>query len=167
MTVKTISDINNLGYLIKHRDNNVTIVSEILIDDYDISLLDLNNMNYKIQLEDRLFNNSSISYQLVNLKTNEIELDDVSLQEILDYFNEDKISFHPGSYIRSYIETNNITIKEFAKKSDLSTDIIWQLVSDKIDVDTSIALSLEKATGISLNTWVNLQQSYEESKYEK
>ena len=74
-----------------------------------------------------------------------------------------KNAFPPGYYIREYIEYEGTSVNEFSEQIGLpSCDVISLLWGDK-KVTQHIAERLEKRTGISAGTWLNLQRAYDEA----
>lgn len=80
------------------------------------------------------------------------------MSNIIEY--GDLIAFHPGSYIEEIIEDSNISQDEFAKKLGLSNEVVNDLINGKQNVDIEIANKLSKVTGISAQSWLNIQLSY-------
>lgn len=74
---------------------------------------------------------------------------------------KDLIAFHPGSYVEEIVEDLNITQAEFAKRLDLSPKTISKLISGEDGISAVTANKLAKLTGISLQTWINLQANYD------
>ena len=83
-------------------------------------------------------------------------------QGIIEYKN--KIYIHPSLYFlfemkaRGFVCINDIT-KEFPffKKETLN-----MFLESQLGVSKDFAKKLERATGISYQTWLNLQEKYEE-----
>lgn len=75
--------------------------------------------------------------------------------------NINLIAFHPGQYIGELIEDYQMTQKEFAEKLGLSPKTINKLVNGEESISNNIAQKLEKLTNISMETWLNLQASYD------
>jgi len=70
-------------------------------------------------------------------------------------------TFHPGEYIRDELKARGIKQKEFAKKMDLHTSFVSELISGKRKVTPATALKLEKILGISAKFWVSMQADYD------
>lgn len=73
---------------------------------------------------------------------------------------EELIAFHPGSYIEDIIDELNITQDEFAKRMGVSSKTISKIVNGKANITEILAEKLSRFTGISYNSWMNLQLSY-------
>lgn len=71
------------------------------------------------------------------------------------------IAFHPGSYIEDIVEELNITQEEFAERLDTSSKTVSKLINGEERVSNDIANKLAKLTGISIETWINLQVAYD------
>ncbi|MCT0051813.1 HigA family addiction module antitoxin [Lactococcus lactis] len=74
---------------------------------------------------------------------------------------KDLIAFHPGSYIEEIIEDLNITQKEFAERLGVSPKMISKLVNAEESISKETANKLAKVTGISISTWLKLQNTYD------
>lgn len=74
---------------------------------------------------------------------------------------KDLIAFHPGSYVEDIIEELNITQNEFAERLGTSSKTISKIVNGEEKISDDIANKLSKLTGISLETWLNLQTNYD------
>lgn len=71
------------------------------------------------------------------------------------------IAFHPGYYIKEIIDDMEITQDEFAKRLEVSGKTISNLISGKIPLSKDIALRLSIMMDISIDTWLELQKSYD------
>lgn len=71
------------------------------------------------------------------------------------------IAFHPGSYVEDIIDDLNITQKEFARRLGTTEKSLSKLVNGEDNLSKEMAYKLSKLTGISINTWMNLQNEYE------
>lgn len=71
------------------------------------------------------------------------------------------IAFHPGSYVEDLIEDLNITQKEFAERLGTSSKTVSKIINGEERVSNDIANKLAKLTGISIETWLNLQSAYD------
>lgn len=74
---------------------------------------------------------------------------------------KDLIAFHPGSYVEDIVEDLNITQKEFAKRLDATPKSISRLINGEEKLSDELAMKLSKLTGMSLETWLNLQKKYD------
>ena len=71
------------------------------------------------------------------------------------------IAFHPGSYVEDIIENMNISQKEFAKRLNITEKSLSRLVNAKDKLSNDIARKLSQLSGISIETWLNLQSTYD------
>ena len=77
------------------------------------------------------------------------------------------IAFHPGSYVEDIIDDLNITQKEFARRLGTTEKSLSKLVNGEDNLSKEMAYKLSKLTGISINTWMNLQNEYEKKILDK
>ena len=75
---------------------------------------------------------------------------------------ENLIAFHPGSYVEDIIEDLNITQKEFAARLGTTEKSLSKLVNGEDNLSNEMAYKLSKLTGISINTWMNIQNKYDQ-----
>jgi addiction module HigA family antidote len=73
----------------------------------------------------------------------------------------DILAFHPGYYVSEIIEDMEMTQKEFAKRLDTTEKTLSKLVNCEIRLSNEIANKLSLMTGISMETWLNLQSTYD------
>lgn len=71
------------------------------------------------------------------------------------------VAFHPGSYIEEIVDELNITQAEFAERLGTSSKTVSKLINGEERISKDIANKLAKLTGISIETWLNLQVSYD------
>lgn len=74
---------------------------------------------------------------------------------------ENIIAFHPGFYIEEIIEELEMTQEEFAKRLDVSAKTISKLVNAQIPLSDDIASKISIMLGISVETLMNLQKTYD------
>ncbi|MBM9930369.1 HigA family addiction module antidote protein [Pediococcus pentosaceus] len=74
---------------------------------------------------------------------------------------KDLIAFHPGSYVEDVIDDLNITQEEFAKRLDTTPKTLSKVVNGEARISKDIANKLFKITGVSVETWLNLQAKYD------
>ena len=79
--------------------------------------------------------------------------------KIVEY--KDLIAFHPGQYVEELIEDYNVTQKEFAERLGVSAKTISKLVNAEESISKETAHKLAKLSGISMQTWLNLQNAYD------
>lgn len=74
---------------------------------------------------------------------------------------KDLIAFHPGSYVEEIVEDLNITQNEFAERLGTTSKTVSKLINGEDRISNDTANKLAKLTGISLKTWMNLQNTYD------
>ena len=79
---------------------------------------------------------------------------------------QELIGFHPGYYVKEYIEELGITQEEMAKRLETTPKYVSDLVNGRIDLTDEMSLRLSVALGTSMKLWQNLNQSYIEKKSE-
>lgn len=72
-------------------------------------------------------------------------------------------TFHPGYYIREYLTDTKISVNEFARQIGLPIYVVLALLQNYGSVTPDIAEKLEKHIGVSAETWLNLQNAYDEA----
>ncbi len=75
--------------------------------------------------------------------------------------NIDLIAFHPGQYIGELIEDYNVTQKEFAERLGVSAKTVSKIVNAEESISKETAHKLAKLSGVSMQTWLNLQNAYD------
>lgn len=78
------------------------------------------------------------------------------------YIKKHSMAFHPGLYLREYLEYENISNKEFAEKLGVTEELISKIIAEKENVTEEIAEKLSKHMGTSKQLWLNLQKGYDE-----
>lgn len=71
------------------------------------------------------------------------------------------IAFHPGYYINEMIKEMEVSQKEFSKILGISSKTLNKLIKGKIKLSNDIALQLSTMFNTNIETWVNLQKSYD------
>ena len=79
---------------------------------------------------------------------------------------EELIAFHPGYYIKEYIEDQGITQEEMAKRLQTTPKYVSDLVNGRINLTDEMVLKLSVVCGTSTTLWLNLNQKYIEKKLE-
>lgn len=79
--------------------------------------------------------------------------------KIVEY--KDLIAFHPSQYIEELIKDYNLTQKEFAERLEVSEKTISKLVNAEESIGKETAHKLAKLSGVSMQTWLNLQNAYD------
>ena len=69
-------------------------------------------------------------------------------------------TFHPSSYLDEFLKEDKISKEEFLIKSNMSSNDFDDFMNCKIGVTPELAEKLFKVTGVSINIWLNLQNSF-------
>lgn len=77
--------------------------------------------------------------------------------------NGNTIVFHPGYYIKEYIDEMGFTKKGFACMLGITPSTLDELVSGDRKLTTEIAYKLSELLGISMEVWLNIQKTFDES----
>lgn len=77
--------------------------------------------------------------------------------------NGNTIVFHPGYYIKEYIDEMGFTKKGFASLLGVTPNTLNKLVSGDIKLTTDIAFKLSEMLGTSMEVWLNIQKTFDES----
>ncbi len=67
---------------------------------------------------------------------------------------------HPGEILEEIIESRGISKGDLAKRTGLTPKTISQIINGKGPVTSETALALERALGMSAETWSNLDSQY-------
>jgi addiction module HigA family antidote len=69
---------------------------------------------------------------------------------------------HPGDFIRTeVIESAGLTVTAAAKALRVSRPTLSSLLNDKADLSEDMALRIEKAFGVKMDTLMRMQSSYD------
>lgn len=74
--------------------------------------------------------------------------------------------YHPGYYLKEYIEEIQLTQEEFAKRLGISGKQISLILSENASITPDIAFKISKLIGTSIELWLNLQSNYDAWKIE-
>lgn len=69
-------------------------------------------------------------------------------------------SFHPGDYLNMIIKKSNISLDDFANKSNIDLNTLLAVLDRKICIDINLAKKLAVATGIDETVWIKLEERY-------
>ena len=72
-------------------------------------------------------------------------------------------AFHPGYYLREYIEELQMTQDEFAKRLGISGKQVSLILQEKASITIDVANKLSKLLDSSIELWINLQLNYDQS----
>ena len=79
-----------------------------------------------------------------------------------NYFEyKDKVAFHPGYYIKEYVDEYDLTQEDFAKRLDTTPKNLSCLIRGEQELSLDLAIKLSRFTGTSVEYWLNLQKSYD------
>ncbi|MCF6419811.1 HigA family addiction module antitoxin [Furfurilactobacillus milii] len=78
-----------------------------------------------------------------------------------DLVYKDLISFHPGNYVSEIVDDLNITQDEFARRIGISSKTISRIINHEDGISPGTASKLATVTGVSVQTWLNLQARYD------
>lgn len=77
--------------------------------------------------------------------------------------NGNTIVFHPGYYIKEYIDEMGFTKKGFASLLGVTPNTLNKLISGDRKLTTDIANKLSELLGTSMEVWLNIQKTFDES----
>lgn len=77
--------------------------------------------------------------------------------------DHNNIAFHPGYYIKEYIDEMGFTKKGFACMLGITPSTLNELVSGDRKLTTEIAYKLSELLGTSMEVWLNIQKTFDES----
>lgn len=77
------------------------------------------------------------------------------------YKYKEKTAFHPGYYIQEWIEYNDYTQEEFAKRIGTTPKNLSILIRGGERISIDMAVKLSRITGTSIQYWFNLQTAYD------
>lgn len=79
---------------------------------------------------------------------------------------QELIAFHPGYYVKDYIDEQGITQEELAKRLQTTPKYVSDLVNGRINLTEEMVLKLSIVFGTSTTMWLNLNRTYIEKKLE-
>ena len=72
----------------------------------------------------------------------------------------DQMFFHPGYYLQEWLEEKNMSVEEFADKTNISSEDIKAIIAgDKLMTDLEKA-AVSEITGISVAFWQNIEMEF-------
>lgn len=74
--------------------------------------------------------------------------------------------YHPGYYLKEYLEDVQLTQDEFAKRLGISGKQISLILAENASITPDIACRISKLIGTSIELWLNLQSNYDAWKIE-
>ena len=72
-----------------------------------------------------------------------------------------KVAFHPGYYIKEYIDEIGITQEDFANRLGTTPKNISYIVRGEQSISVDIAMKLSRMIGTTIKYWLNLQAEYD------
>ena len=82
------------------------------------------------------------------------------MSNYVEYKNQ--IAFHPGYYIKEYIDELGLTQEDFANRLGTTPKNMSYLIRGEQSLSLDIANKLSKVMGTSVKFWLNLQNEYDE-----
>ena len=73
---------------------------------------------------------------------------------------ERDLIIHPGETIKEIMLDRNMTPEELMVKTNLSLEYISDVIKGKKSISDIFASALENVFGISIESWINLQNIY-------
>jgi len=83
---------------------------------------------------------------------------------MLKISNDNLIAFHPGYYIKQYLDDQSMNQRELADRLNTNEKRVSELVNGKIELDSNLIESLALVLGTSETLWKNLNDKYLETK---
>lgn len=74
----------------------------------------------------------------------------------------EKASSHPGKYLSNYMALSSIDVNEFSNRSGIDAEILNKILNKEININNNLARQLSLASGISAETWINIQKRYDD-----
>lgn len=74
---------------------------------------------------------------------------------------KDKVAFHPGYYIKEYVDESGLTQEDFAKRLDTTPKNLSILIRGDQSLSVDMAMKLSRMTGTSAEYWLNIQKTYD------
>ena len=76
------------------------------------------------------------------------------------YYRAEK-SEHPAAYLKELLEERNITVAEFAKRTNKPKKTIYAVLNGKSSITAEMAVKFSTVLGTDPKFWMNLQTSYD------
>ena len=67
---------------------------------------------------------------------------------------------HPGELILDELKERGLTQKQLSERTGLKASVISETINGKRAISLNMAIALEKALGIPVDMWMNLQMQY-------
>ena len=72
----------------------------------------------------------------------------------------DQMFFHPGYYLQEWLEEKNMSVEEFADKTNISSEDIKAIIAGDKLMKGLERIEISDTTGIGTNTWQNLETAF-------
>lgn len=72
---------------------------------------------------------------------------------------KDNVAFHPGYYIKEYVDESGLTQEDFAKRLDTTPKNLSILIRGDQSLSVDMAMKLSRMTGTSAEYWLNIQKT--------
>lgn len=70
------------------------------------------------------------------------------------------LATHPSELIKDELRERKMTQKQLAMETGIKTSVLSETINGKRPVSLNVAVALEKALGIPVELWMNLQSQY-------
>lgn len=80
--------------------------------------------------------------------------------------NDSLAAFHPGFYIKKYLDAQGMKQSELANRINVSEKVVSNLVNGKINLTDDLSEDLSLVFGTSVTLWVNINKIYFDKKRE-
>ena len=71
-------------------------------------------------------------------------------------------AIHPGEMLQEKLQEENMSVSEFAAKSQVPEDIVRDILNGDASISSDMAIAFEQVTRIPAHMWINLQHSYDD-----
>lgn len=73
-----------------------------------------------------------------------------------------KVAYHPGETLREKLEEMQMSVKEFAVRTNKPEKTIYAVINGDSSLTTDMAVAFENVTGIPAHFWINKQRNFDE-----
>lgn len=73
----------------------------------------------------------------------------------------------PGDHIEEWLDDQGINAAELARRLDVTPKYVSELLSGKAPLSATVALGLERVTGIPARIWNRFEAGYREEKWSR
>ncbi len=74
-----------------------------------------------------------------------------------------EVAVHPGEVVAEYLEFNQWSQRDLARRADITPKTISEICSGKAPITPATALAFEKVLGRPARFWLNLQRQFDEA----